>query len=73
MINQTDTNLYVFKDLCKNIVYTTKLIKCFDKRGFDEEEAITFILRGLKLLKINQNAFAKVRGWDIKIKSIYKD
>ncbi len=34
-----DSNMYLFKDLSRNIMYTTKLIKCYDIRGKDEEDA----------------------------------
>jgi len=38
-LGDNDSNMYLFKDLSRNIMYTTKLIKCYDVRGKDEEDA----------------------------------
>ena len=61
---RSSANLYVFKDLSRNTYYTTKMIQCVTEQ--EREAAREFILKGLKLNRINQKSIAVVNGWDVK-------
>ena len=62
--NKQTANLYVFKDLGRNQYFSTKILRCETKTEIDE--AKDFIIKGLKLSRLNQKGIANVLGWDLR-------